>query len=154
MYEDVLTMTDYYDGPRCGIALYQDAPHLYQSRWSDIHQQSEDTFLLMPLSEDVVRLALEDWAIWERWETAFHSGKTTQATHPALPEDTNRHKQLESLLKEKLILNEANTFCAKAKFRTAQTESNKLGMKQLVVEWELVSCTEYPDYRVEVSTDD
>ena len=46
-----------------------------------------ETFLLQPIDGQAFSLALEDWAIWRRWETAFHEGKTPHETHPALPED-------------------------------------------------------------------
>ena len=35
-YETVHTMTDYYDGPRGGIAEVNGRPHLYTSTWADI----------------------------------------------------------------------------------------------------------------------
>jgi hypothetical protein len=40
-------MTDYYDGPRRGIADYRGRLRLYESRWSDIDTDQEDTFLLI-----------------------------------------------------------------------------------------------------------
>lgn len=61
-----------------------------------------DTFLLMPIDQETFALALEDWAIWRRWETAFQLGKTTQETHPALLEDKSRHEELKRLLKGRL----------------------------------------------------
>jgi hypothetical protein len=34
-FERVHTMTDYYDGPRGGIADFRGTPHLYESEWRD-----------------------------------------------------------------------------------------------------------------------
>jgi len=35
-YERVYTMTDYYDGPRKGIADFEGRPHLYEAEWDDV----------------------------------------------------------------------------------------------------------------------
>src|SRR5436853_6070351 len=95
MYEPVYTVTEYYDGPRRGIADYQGMPHVYESRWSDIDTDGPDTFLVMPVSQDALKLALEDWAIFQRWEAAFRENQTGAETCPALPTDAARHAELE-----------------------------------------------------------
>jgi hypothetical protein len=51
-------MTDYYDGPRQGVADYRGRPHLYESQWSDIDSDQEDTFLLTPITAETFKLAL------------------------------------------------------------------------------------------------
>ena len=86
----VHTMTDYYDGPRRGVADFDGVPRLYECEWDNALDDFEPTFRLSPVPEDVFALALESWAIWRRWETAFHEGRATQASHPALPEDAAR----------------------------------------------------------------
>lgn len=35
MFETVHILTDWYDGPRRGIADYRGRPHLFESEWSD-----------------------------------------------------------------------------------------------------------------------
>lgn len=82
-YEMVFTVTDYYDGPRQGIANYQDKPHLYKCIFDRAAQDYSESFLLTPLDSETFQLAMEDWEIWRRWEDAFHSGKTDESTHPA-----------------------------------------------------------------------
>jgi hypothetical protein len=64
MFEPVHTMTDCYDGPRRGIADFRGNPHLYESRWSDIDSEDDDTFLLMPVDAATFEWALEDWTNW------------------------------------------------------------------------------------------
>lgn len=134
MFEPVLTMTDYYDGPRGGIAFYNGTPHLYKSRLINLGSDIDDIFFLMPLASKIVELALEDWAIWKRWRTAFDQGKATLETHPALPKDRIRHYEISAILQSELLINEEKSFCAKAKFKPADNQ------KGLLVEWELVSC--------------
>jgi hypothetical protein len=98
-FDTIYTMTDFYDGPRKGVAVYHGVPHLYESCWADIELES-DVFLLSPISADVLALALEDWDIWLRWSAARHAGLTTTETHPALPKDRARHNELVMLLQE------------------------------------------------------
>lgn len=34
--EHVYTMTEYYDGPRGGVADFRGTPHVYRSLWTDV----------------------------------------------------------------------------------------------------------------------
>jgi hypothetical protein len=90
-FEEVFTVTDYYDGPRQGVANYQGLPHFYDCFFSEHARDYSNLYRLTPVSHEAFQLALEDWAIWERWERAFHAGETNRDTHPALPEDRDRH---------------------------------------------------------------
>ena len=99
--ERVYTMTDYYDGPREGIADFEGRPHLYERVFDDEEGPTE-FFELREVDADTFALALEAWGIWLRWHEAYHSGTTTIETHPALPEDRARHDQLRALLEPRL----------------------------------------------------
>jgi hypothetical protein len=103
-FEKVYTMTDYYDGPRRGIADFEGKPHFYDSEWSDTEDLNLDTFKLTAITADLLSLALEDWAIWRRWETAFHEDRVDTTTQPALPEDRTRHDELRPILAEQLVV--------------------------------------------------
>lgn len=98
-YEIVHTVTDYYDGPRGGIANYHGTPHAFTSLFDGSEDDGSDVILLQPIDEETFRMAMEDWAIWRRWELAYHSGQTDAKTHPALPADRNRHDELAIILK-------------------------------------------------------
>jgi hypothetical protein len=129
-------MTHYYYGPRRGITSFRGQPYLYESRFSDIDSESDDTFLLSPVSPFVFKLALESWAIWLRWETAFREGRTSQETHPALPEDSARCAALDLELASRLMLDESKAICALGDFRTRPGSSIELGASpDLEVEW-------------------
>ena len=103
-YERVFTVVDYYDGPREGIADYRGKPHPYVCISDKATGAYPATFLLAPLNAEIFRLAMEDWAIWQRWELAHRSGKTDLSTHPALPHESERHKELEGILKDLLVI--------------------------------------------------
>jgi len=98
----VYTVTGWYDGPREGIADYRGAPHSYASQFTNISSDSEDVFVLRPVDKQTLALALEDWEIWLRWEAAFHAGRTTAETHPALPADRLRHDEIAPQLQARL----------------------------------------------------
>ena len=117
MFEIVHTVTDWYDGPRRGIAYFLGEPHLFQSEYRDKSELDPDTFLLMPIDREVFKLSLEDWAIWQRWEAAYLSGQTTQATHPALPADRVRHDEIERLLSHRLVIDPIRSIRKRAEFQ-------------------------------------
>jgi len=97
-YEEVFTVTDYYDGPRQGVANFKGEPHFYDCIFDEARDHCSNLYQLTPVSPHVFDLAMEDWAIWERWESAFHAGRTTRETHPALPQDRARHEKIRVVL--------------------------------------------------------
>jgi hypothetical protein len=137
MFEIVHTLTDWYDGPRRGISDHHCQPHLFQSEWQDGKDLDADTFLLMSIDSETFSLALEDWAIWRRWETAFHQGKVTLETHPALPEDRFRHEELERLLAGRLVVDPTKAMRKKAEFRVRSDPGwSGYGFRPLEVCWQ------------------
>jgi len=106
-YELVFTMSDYYDGPRGGLANYLGKPHQYKSLWGDFDKDmnrsdNPDIFELRPVPDETLALELEDWNIWLRWQATHKAGNAAVDTHPALPEDRARHEHLKILLKERM----------------------------------------------------
>ena len=101
-FEEVFTVTDYYDGPRQGIANYCGSAHIYDCVVSEEKQNYSSLYRLTPVTDQVFQLALEDWAIWQRWERAFKAGQTSEKTHSSLPEDAVRHTEFESLVADHL----------------------------------------------------
>ena len=98
LFETVHTMTDYYDGPRTGIADYLGHPYCYESCFSNLEDDYTDEFILQPIGKEMFCLAMENWSIWQRWESAFRKGQTTLETHPALPEDRKRRLEIDIAL--------------------------------------------------------
>jgi hypothetical protein len=134
--ETVHTCTDWYDGPRRGIADFQGQPHVFESEWRDGEDMDADTFLLVPVDAETVRLAREDWAIWRRWETAFHQGRAGLDTHPALPEDRPRHEELRRLLEGRLAVDPAGAVRKAAEFRGRRDPDwSGYGFRPLEVRW-------------------
>lgn len=136
MFEVIHTLPDWYDGPRGGIADYRGQPHLFASEWADLANNYADTYLLSPVDPETFALAVEDWAIWRRWETAFHLGEVSQDTHPALPADRARHVELARLLAGRLAVDPVRAVRKLAEFRPrADPGWSGLGWAPLEVRW-------------------
>lgn len=130
-------MTDYYDGPRKGIADFEGRPHLYESEWDDNGDDWAPIYTLSPVEPHVFALALESWAIWKRWEMALHEGRTTAETHPALPEDRSRNDELQEILDRELKTAAHGVVRARAEFKTLDDPSwSGIGGSPLQVRWE------------------
>jgi hypothetical protein len=135
-YEQVFTVTDYYDGPREGIANYRGQPHFYECIFNEAKDDYLELFRLTPLGTEVFQLAMEDWNIWRRWEIAFHAGQTDISTHPALPHEANRHAELKRILDRSLVTDPERAILRVGRFE-ALGESNlpKGVIRHLQVEW-------------------
>ncbi|MCW1921038.1 hypothetical protein OKA05_00635 [Luteolibacter arcticus] len=119
----VYTMPSFYDGPREGIADFLGRPHLYRSLWTDIDRSQPGIFELIPIDEQTLALALEDWEIWLRWERAYLAGETSQDTHPALPADKARDEELKLLLEPRFAVESLTATTATADFDWPSADS-------------------------------
>ena len=140
MFEIVHTVTDWYDGPRKGIADYQGKPHLFQSDWKDGENLDAETFSLMPIDGPTLVLALEEWAMYRRWEELYYGAPVTEETDldapPFLPEDRSRHAELERLLEGRLVIDPTLSVQKKAEFRVRDDPSwSGRGTRPLEVQW-------------------
>lgn len=117
-WEAVYTVNEYYDGPRRGFANYLGRPHAYLSEWNDDEDASQGTFLLSPISEEQLKLAIEDWTIWRRFSSARESqGLTSDDRHPALAVDRQRYEELRPLIEQALVVDASKAVRAVPEFR-------------------------------------
>jgi hypothetical protein len=137
-FDKVHTIAHYNDGPRLGIADFEGRPHLYKADRRDGEDEYASIFVLSPLSDEVFRLAMEDWGIRRSWQAAFLEGLTTRETQPALPEDQDRHKQLVALIGNRLVIDPARSLRARAEFRIEDPTWRGRGFPPLEVRWERV----------------
>jgi len=136
-FEPVHTMTDYYDGPRRGIADLGGRPHLYESLFEEDRDGYGDVYELRPVDEETFRLALEDWERWLRWEDAYHAGQTTMSTHPALPADRARHDEIAPVLAARLAALSGPVLRASVEFRPAPGHADAGRGRHLEARWVL-----------------
>jgi hypothetical protein len=134
-FERVFTVTDYYDGPRRGIASFDGRPHAYDSPFDHWEERYEDLYELRPVDEMTFRIALEEWEIWLRWEAAFHAGTKTIDSHPALGPDRARHEELARDLAGRLAALPGPVIQARAVFRPTGQPSDGGSRRWLEVQW-------------------
>lgn len=126
---------DWYDGPRTGVANYNNMPHFFESQWKDLSSQEEDIYKVSPIGEGLTELAKEAWEIWKRWDIAYHKGHVDKDTHPYLPEDKVRGEKIKEKLDLELKVNKSNCLNLKASFEIADDQEDIPGMKKLLVTW-------------------
>ena len=145
-FELVYTVTEYYEGPRDGVANVRDVPHVYRSVYLDNAQwdSNEDRFELSPISSEVLALALEDWAIWKRFERAYHAAELTEPVQEsdwgALREDAPRHAELQQILESALAIDPVRRVMTRGTFRVREpAPETPVGvLKPLEVCWQPV----------------
>jgi hypothetical protein len=133
--EIVYTVTNYYDGPREGIADYKSIPHFYECIIDSANDHYSDLYRLTPIDELTFSLGMESWAIWKRWERAFHEGKTSGESHPALPEDAARYRELKEIL-NKTLRSDSDAIIQNGEFSVlGHTEVPRGVIRPLQVRW-------------------
>jgi hypothetical protein len=114
----VLTIHDYYDGPRLGVAELNGIPHIYEAEFDHNTDEYGDTYFLSPIDRELLAFVMEDWEIWCRWDKAQKRGEAISETHPALPHERARHEELEHLIGSRLKANPANRKRYRGSFST------------------------------------
>ena len=135
-FERVYTVDDYYDGPRSGIAEYRGQPHHYNCEWNEAKGDYAETFMLTPIDQETLALAMEQWAIWRQWEGAFHRGEVPQSTHPGIAGASPRYAELETTLTARISRQPIRAKRARPEFRAPEQASLPPGViRELEVEW-------------------
>ncbi len=128
-WDRVHTVNDYYDGPRLGIADVDGVPHIYEAEFDYSSDEFGDTYFASPVDENLLRLVMEDWEIWLRWNSAFRRGDASRETHPALPQDRERHEALKIAIGDRLRVDRAHAKYLKARFESSPNDQSQ------IVEW-------------------
>jgi len=132
----VQTVFEYWDGPRKRIADYKGQPHYYKALFDEQTDAWSNTFLLKPIDAETFRLAMEAWNIWRKWEAAHLEGKVPLESHPALPEDQERYKELAALLAERLVVDPNQDLSLIGKFLPVSDSNQRSSGKQWKVKWD------------------
>jgi len=132
-WDRVYTVNDYYDGPRRGIADVDGVPHIYEAEFDHSADEYGDTFFVSAIDQDLFSIVLEDWGIWLRWQSTFKRGEASHESHPALPEDRERHEALKIAIGDRLKTDRARAKYLRAYFGVENGET--------VVEWSGVAAT-------------
>jgi hypothetical protein len=128
-WDRVHTVNIHSDGPRLGIADVDGVPHIYEAEFDDSSDEYGDTYLVSPVDSGLLALVLEDWEIWLRWYSARKRGEASLESHPALPEDRERHEALKIAIGDRLRADRAHAKCLKACFEVSPHDG------RMIVEW-------------------
>lgn len=128
---------DYFDGPRGGVAESFGQPHRYQYKWDKELDDWAENFILTPISNDIHALELEQWAIWRKWELAFHRGDVPQSSHPGVGGTDARYDELKRIIKDRSAEESPATWRATRLFRacSSQPETPVGVLRELEAEW-------------------
>jgi hypothetical protein len=99
MSERVYVENEWYDGPRAGIADLDGTPHRFKSRFDEADDDYLGTFLIWPISPDVLALEVEQWCIFVEWNRLYEAGLADTDTHPGVGGVSARWDELESNLR-------------------------------------------------------
>jgi hypothetical protein len=119
VWDRVHTVNDYYDGPRRGVADVDGVPHIYEAEFDHSSDEYGDTYFVSPIDKGLMALILEDWQIWLRWDSAFKRGEVSVESHPASPEDRERHEALKIAIGDRLQVDRAQAKYVRARFATS-----------------------------------
>jgi hypothetical protein len=114
----VLTINDYHDGPRLGVAELNGVPHIYEAEFDHSADEYGENYFLSPIEQSLLELVLEDWGIWCRWHQAYTKNEVAHDSHPALPGDRARHEELKQLIGNGLRSDPENRARYKGSFTT------------------------------------
>jgi len=125
-WDRVHTENDYYDGPRLGIADVDGVPHIYEAEFDHSSDEYGDTYFVSPVDQSLLALVLEDWEIWLRWDAAFKRGEVSVDSHPALPQDRERHEALKIAIGDRLRVDRVHAKYLKARFATSPHDGSTI----------------------------
>ncbi len=104
-HNPIFTVDEYYDGPISGVTELNGKPHIYQCIFDENEDEYSQRYYLQQIPQDIFTLKLEQWELWLKWVAAFKKGEVTTDTHPVLPEDSKRNKELDKLTIEATTIN-------------------------------------------------
>src|SRR5262245_1071946 len=124
MFEQVRTVEDIWDRvPITGIADISGVPHTYERVFSEQDDNWTDIFLLVPIDQDTLDLAIEQWRWWRQWESEFHRGLVPLESHPRTSGIPSRYAELDALVRDRLAKRSKDGVRARGRFRTRDDSS-------------------------------
>ncbi len=139
MFERVYTVYDYWDYPRSGIADCSGDPYFYDREFDNGLDEFSDIYILTPIDQDTLSLALEKRDMWLKWKQGY--GQVEPFAHPALQNTENslgaKFLEIGYMVEARVAAIQTGRKRAKAEFRVHLRDANT-PMSQsddLEVEW-------------------
>lgn len=84
MSDPIYTVDFFHDRPIEGFANFEGDPHHFKCEFDHDADEYSDVYCLTPISAATLRLVLERWQIWLRWNAAFWAGETLIGYTPSI----------------------------------------------------------------------
>jgi|SRR3982751_1550579 hypothetical protein len=120
--DQLLTVHDYYDGPRLGIAEWNGVPYIYEAEFDHSTDEYGDTYFLSPVDPSLLSLVMEDWGIWLRWEAARKRNEVEAEPHGILAVDAERSAVIKAAIGDRLKSDPLNRCRLRATFKSGEDE--------------------------------
>ncbi len=62
--DKVITISDWWDGPLCGLATYQRLTCIYERIFDAAKDDWSNEYYLTPIEEKIASSLLEEWSVW------------------------------------------------------------------------------------------
>jgi len=128
----VLTVDEFRDAPRRGVAELHGVPHIYEAEFDHSGEGYGDTYFLSPIERGLLALVLQERAIRQRRDLAVARGDAPPECGPSLPEDRPRLEAIRHLVGARVRVDPENCRYYSAKFRPRDPEVAPGGW---LVEW-------------------
>jgi hypothetical protein len=134
--DTVHAIWDFYDRPRTGVASFLGQPNYFFCQWDDAADDYSCNYALSPIDADTFELVLQQSAIWQKWELAFHAGQVSSESHPSFGGRDPRYDQLQVLLQARIEALPTSSSIVQAKFFPVSADRLSNGVMQpLLVQW-------------------
>ena len=97
--ERVYVESEWYDGPRAGVADIGGTPHRFKSLFDEQADEYLETFMVWAIDQSELDLEIELWNIFVEWNVLHESGQATTESHPGHGGRHARWDEIEALLK-------------------------------------------------------
>lgn len=119
-FERVHTVWEYYDGPRDGLADFRGQPHFYKCVSDEDNDDGSALYALVPIDEETLQLAKEQYAIWLAWDDRFRAGQVPLESHPGYGGKNARYDELEAIIKSRIPSPGTDAPTAEGKFEVVE----------------------------------
>lgn len=98
--DEVLTLNDWWDGPRLGLATFNNERCIFERIFSEIDDEYTDLYYLTPIEKSEADMILEDWNLWCEMmdldtsvETALSFQKTRKVDPSAIAKHSTQYRK-------------------------------------------------------------
>jgi hypothetical protein len=100
LWETVYTVSSVYERPLSGVADFEGEPHGFEAEFDRSRDEYTDRYQLRQLSRPLFDLLMDQWQLFEAWRVEYQAGRVERRTHPVLPKDRERYRELNEAIEK------------------------------------------------------